>query len=95
MSIDDKLSRKEWSLMQTTEFINSLERYGIDEKYIDKWRKQKKLLEESIEHDRKVQIVESQTSGRKKWWENAWKYAIVAIGAIVIREIVVFILNKF
>jgi len=53
-----------------------------------------KDLENSIEHDRKVQLEEAKVSGRKEWYHDFWKYVLLFIVGAVFIEIVKVLLSK-
>lgn len=53
-----------------------------------------KELEESLKHERKVQLAEALTSGRKEWWHHPVIYFLVYVGGIITIKIFEFILSK-
>ena len=45
-------------------------------------------LKKSIEEHRRIQLAEAQTSGRKKWTEDVWKYILVILITTILSSFV-------
>ena len=93
MKIEDRIGNKEYRIGLLRDMIKTMERMpGFDKKYIQGYRDEVTDLEKSIEHDREVQKLEAQTSGRKEWWHHPGIYFVVYVGGLATIEFVKFII---
>ena len=79
MDTESRILRKEIEMEQLKKFIHTLELGQFSPQLLSQLRSQLNDLEKSLYHDRQVQIVEAQASGRKTWKDDAWKYVAVII----------------
>lgn len=76
MDTESKILRKEIEIEQLKKFIHW---YHYPPELDSQLRVQLSDLEKSLEHDREIHKLEAQTSGRKTWRDDAWKYVAVII----------------
>ena len=93
MNTEERIAHDEFLIYLNKEMIPILEECGqLD--LANEAREKIKDLERSLEHDQKVQLAETLTSGRKEWWHNPWIYALVYVGGMATIKILEFVLEK-
>ena len=93
MDIGESIKNTEYQIHLNKQIISMLEKTGLTD-LADESKEQIKVLEKTLEHERKVQLAEAQTSGRKEWYHHPGIYALVYIGGIVTIKILEFALEK-
>ena len=78
MTIEDRIARKEQALYSARMYKGMLKDAGFID-MVEETKEDIRELKKSIEDDRKVQLAEAQTSGRKKWTEDIWKYILIIL----------------
>lgn len=79
MDTESRILQKEIEITQLKHFIHTMELSQFSPQLLSEFRAQLLDREKSLYHDRQVQIMEAQSSGRKTWKDDAWKYAVVII----------------
>jgi len=78
MDIADRIANKEYLINIKKNLKHMLEKNGL----IDMAKETQEDIDDlkkSIEDDREVQKIEAQTSGRKTWRDDFWKYTLLVI----------------
>jgi len=76
MDTESRIQQKEIEIKVLKEFIHW---HQFPPELVSQLRVQLDDLEKSLYHDRQVQIMEAQSSGRKTWKDDTWKYVAVII----------------
>ena len=93
MDIADRISNKEYLVNLKKNLKHMLEENGLTD-MAKETQEEIDDLKQSIDQDRDIQKIEAKTSGRKTWRDDAWKYALVFFGGMMMLRIVEFILSK-
>ena len=93
MDVADEIRRKERIIYLLKNMISLAKDAGMND-YVKELEEEIKEKKESLEHDRKVQKIESAVSGRKTWKEVAWKYFLIFFGGMAFLKIIEFIISK-
>ena len=91
MDIADRIAQKEAYLSMLRSHLKLVEKVKLED-IAKRIREEIKSLEESIEHDRKVQLAEALRSGRKTWRDDLWKYILVVVFTSIISSMLTKIL---
>jgi|GEM_PF-6367179 len=93
MQIEEIILQEEKLITLKKNLMHLLEQYGqLD--LANNEREEIKDLEKSLEHNRKIQMVETSKSGRKEWWHNPTKYLTVYLIGAITPIIIEFLLSK-
>ena len=94
MSTEKRIKDKEIELSATNDLLNLFDANGITGSARQLIENKLTEIEKSLEHDRKIQELETRKSGREMSWGDVAKYVVAfSLGAIFI-EIVKWILSK-
>jgi hypothetical protein len=93
MDTESRIQQKEIEMAQLKRFIHGLEIGGFSPQLLSQFRVQLNDLEKSLYHEREVHKLEAQSSGRKTWKDDAWKYVTVIIATTFVNQAISYLFS--
>lgn len=94
MSTEKRIQNKEARLSAGNKILSLFETNGINGSAKQIVENEVNEIKKSLDHDRNVQKLETEKSGRRTWRDDAWKYFLVYVGGAITIKIAEMIINK-